>query len=159
MVSKVTVCFDTVTKGSPVLMSLLQNAEAWSTGTQYKPIFKYVDSTNGGNTGVADQLDRDRQNVRVQGTFNPKMAYKPVVVANIEMVLNKGDERVLDLFETEFDSQAQSLGNLMAQNLYTGTGSGDAWDSLAGAADDGEMCAVPKSGYMLENLVKLPVLA
>lgn len=118
-------------------MSLLQNADAWSTGTQYQPIFKYQDSTNGGNTGVADQLDRDRQNVRVQGTFNPKMAYKPVVVANIEMVLNKGDERVLDLFETEFDSQAQSLATLMASNLYTGSGSGDNWDSISNAADDG----------------------
>lgn len=128
--------FDTVTKGSPLLMSLLQNAKPWKTGTKYDVIWKISDATNGGNTGVADELDTDRQNVRVTGTFDPKMAYKPVVIANIERVLNKGDERIIDLFEAEFDSQAQSLANLMAQNLFTGSGSGNNWDSLAEAADD-----------------------
>jgi hypothetical protein len=64
------------------------------------------------------------------------MVYKPIVLANIETTLNQGDEQVIDLLETEFDSQAQSLMNLMAGNLYTGSGSGNNWDSLANAADD-----------------------
>lgn len=118
-------------------MSLLQNAKPWRTGTKYEVIFQYQDTTNGGNTGIADRLDTDRQNTRVIGSFEAKQAYKPVVIANIEQVLNQGDERVLDLLATEFDTQAKSLMNLMAQNLYTGTGSGNAWDSLANAADDG----------------------
>jgi hypothetical protein len=69
-------------------------------------------------------------------TFNPKMAYKPVVIANIEMTLNQGDEQVIDLLEAEFDSQAQSLMNVMASNLWTGTGVGNSWDSIYNAADD-----------------------
>lgn len=129
--------FDTVTKGSPALMSLLQNAQSWSTGTAYQPIFQYTDTTNGGNTGIADRLDTDRQNTRVQGTFYVKQAYKPVVIANIEQVLNQGEERILDLMSTEFDTQAKSLMTLMAQNLYTGTGVGNSFDSIANAADDG----------------------
>ncbi len=129
--------FDTVTKGSPVLLKLLQNAKPWRTGTAYEVIVKYQDSTNGGNTGIADRLDTDRQNVRTKMSFNPKMAYKPVVLANIETTLNEGDEKVVDLLEAEFDSQAQSLCNLMSQNLFTGNGSGDEWDSLDNAADDG----------------------
>lgn len=128
--------YDTVTKGSPVLMKLLQNAKPWRTGTSYDVIIKYQDSTNGGNTGIADKLDTDRQNVRTTMQFNPKMAYKPVVVANIETTLNQGDEQVIDLLETEFDSQAQSLMSVMAQNLWTGTGSGNSWDSAYNAADD-----------------------
>lgn len=128
--------YDTITKGSPVLMKMLQNAKSWKTGTSYDVIVKYQDSTNGGNTGVADRLDTDRQNVRTTMTFTPKMAYKPIVIANIETTLNQGDEQVLDLLDTEFDSQAQSLMQLMAQNLYTGNGSGDSWDSLYNAADD-----------------------
>lgn len=128
--------YDTVTKGSPVLMKLLQNAKKWRTGVSYDVIIKYQDSTNGGNTGIADKLDTDRQNVRTTMVFNPKMAYKPVVIANIEMTLNQGDEQVIDLLEVEFDSQAQSLMMVMAQNLWTGTGAGNSWDSMFNAADD-----------------------
>lgn len=129
--------YDTVSKGSPVLMKLLQNAKKWRTGVSYDVIIKYQDSTNGGNTGIADKLDTDRQNVRTTMVFNPKMTYKPVVIANIEMTLNQGDEQVIDLLEVEFDSQAQSLMMLMAQNLWTGTGAGNNWDSMYNAADDG----------------------
>lgn len=129
--------FDQVTNGTPGLMLFLQKAKEWKSGTQYQFPIKYQDSTNGGNTGIADQLDTDRQNVRTLTTFNPKMSYKPVVVADIELVLNEGDERVVDLLQAEFDSQAQGLMNNMAQNLYTGNGTGNDWDSLANAADDG----------------------
>jgi hypothetical protein len=129
--------YDTVSNGSPVLMKLLQNAKPWKTGVSYDVIVKFQDSTNGGNTGIADKLDTDRQNVRTTMTFRPKMAYKPVVIANIEQTLNEGDERVIDLLEVEFDSQAQSLMQVMATNLWTGTGSGNSWDSIYNAADDG----------------------
>jgi hypothetical protein len=129
--------YDTITKGSPGLMYFLQNAKPWRTGTLYQVIFQYVDTTNGGVTGIADRLDTDRQNTRVQGSFEVKQAYKPVVVANIEQVLNQGDERILDLFATEFDTQAKSLTNVMAAQLYTGTGVGNQFDSIANAADDG----------------------
>jgi hypothetical protein len=69
-------------------------------------------------------------------SFEVKMAYKPVVIANIEQKVNEGDERIISLLEAEFDSQAQSLMNLQAQNLYTGNGTGDEWDSLYNAASD-----------------------
>jgi hypothetical protein len=129
--------YDTISKGSPVLMKLLQNAKPWKSGVSYEVIIKYQDSTNGGNTGIADKLDTDRQNVRTKMTFQPKMAYKPVVIADIERTLNQGDEQVVDLLEAEFDSQAQSLMQVMAQNLWTGTGAGNSWDSIFNAADDG----------------------
>jgi len=153
-------CYDTVSKGSPVLMKLLQNARPWKTGVSYQVIVKYQDSTNGGNTGIADKLDTDRQNVRTTMTFQPKMAYKPVVVANIETTLNQGDEKVIDLLEAEFDSQAQSLMQVMASNLWTGTGVGNSWDSIYNAADDGGMkvYAVNKFSYMLERLARSFVL-
>lgn len=128
--------YDTITKGSPVVMSLLQNAMPWKSGVKYDVVIQYQDTTNGGNTGIADKLDTDRQNTRTTMYFEPKQVYKPVVIANIEQVLNQGDERVLDLISTEFDTQAKSIMNLMAQNFYTGTGSGVEWDSAYNAADD-----------------------
>ena len=133
--------YDTVTLGSPGLQTFLRTAKEWTTGTKYEPIIKYQDTTNGGNTGIANQLDSNRQNVRVNMSFEVKMAYKPVVIANIEQKVNEGDERIISLLEAEFDSQAQSLTNLMAQNLYTGNGSGDEWDSLYNAASDSTLFA------------------
>lgn len=129
--------YDTISKGSVGLLNFLQKAKSWKTGYKYEVIIKYRDSTNGGNVGIADQLDTDRQNVRTKMQFDPKMATKPVVIADIETTLNKGDEQVLDLLDTEFDSQAQSLMQIMSQNLYIGTGVGNDFDSLANAADDG----------------------
>lgn len=129
--------YDTVTKGSPLLMTLLKTAKSWKSGLKYEVPIKYMDTTNGGNYGIADKFDTERQNVRTKMEFEVKMAAKPVVLAKIETTLNMGDEQVVDLLEAEFDSQAQSLANLMAQNLYTGTGSGNSWDSLYEAADDG----------------------
>lgn len=128
--------YDTVTLGTPGLMTFMRTAKSWDTGTAYEPVIQYQDTTNGGNTGIANQLDSDRQNTRVSMSFTPKMAYKPVVIADIEATLNKGDEQIVQLLEAEFDTQGKSLLNVMAQNLYTGTGTGNAWDSLANAASD-----------------------
>ncbi len=133
--------YDQVTTGTPGLMTFLQKPAEWKTGTSYKFGIKYQDTTNGGNMGIADKLDSDRQNVRVQAEFNLKAANKPVVVAIAETTANMGDEQIVDLLETEFDSQAQSLMNLMAQNLYTGNGTGNDWDSLANAAADSTLFA------------------
>lgn len=133
--------FDQVTTGTPGLMTFLQKPTEWKTGTSYKFAIKYQDTTNGGNMGIADKLDTDRQNVRVQAEFFLKAANKPVVVAIAETTANMGDEQIVDLLETEFDSQAQSIMTLLAQNLYTGGGSGNDWDSLANAASDSTLFA------------------
>jgi len=114
----------------------LQNAKEWTTGTKYEFPIRYQDSTNGGVTGIADRLDSDRQNTRVTMSFEPKQIYKPVVVADLETTLNSGDERIINLFDIEFDSQAKSIATALATQLYTGTGVGNVFDSLANAADD-----------------------
>lgn len=128
--------FDQVTTGTPGLMTFLQKPTEWTSGTDYEFPIKYQDTTNGGNMGIADKLDSDRQNVRVRAVFNLKAANKPIVVAIAETTANMGDEQIVNLLDTEFDSQAQSLMTLMAQNLYTGNGSGNDWDSLNNAASD-----------------------
>lgn len=133
--------FDQVTTGTPGLMTFLQRPAEWKTGTLYNFPIKYQDTTNGGNIGISDRLDTERQNVRVTASFNLKATYKPVVVAIAETTVNMGDEQIVDLLDTEFDSQAQSLMNVLAQNLYTGNGTGNDWDSLANAASDSTLFA------------------
>ena len=133
--------YDQVTTGTPGLMTFLQKPKEWKTGTVYNFPIKYADTTNGGNMGIADKLDTTRQNVRVRASFQLKAANKPVVVAIAETTANMGDEQIVDLLDTEFDSQAQSLMNVMGQNLYTGNGTGNDWDSLANAASDSTLYA------------------
>src|SRR3954465_2665544 len=134
--------YDQVTTGTPGLMTFLQKPlDEWKSGTSYQFPIKYQDTTNGGNMGIADRLDTNRQNVRVQANFNLKAANKPVVVAIAETTANMGDEQIVGLLSTEFDSQGQSLMTLMAQNLYTGNGTGNDWDSLANAASDSPLYA------------------
>jgi len=133
--------YDQVTTGTPGLMTFLSKPKEWNSGTSYKFAIKYQDTTNGGNMGIADRLDTSRENVRVQAEFNLKAANKPVVVAIAETTANMGDEQIVNLLDTEFDSQAQSLMNLMAQNLYTGNGTGNDWDSLANCASDSTLFA------------------
>ena len=133
--------YDTVTTGTPGLMTFLQSPKEWKSGTTYQFPIKYTDTTNGGNMGIADKLDTSRQNVRVRASFNLKATNKPVVVAIAETTANMGDEQIVDLLDTEFDSQAQSLMNVLGQNLYTGNGTGNDWDSLANAASDSTLFA------------------
>jgi hypothetical protein len=134
--------FDQVTTGTPGLMTFLQKPLGeWTSGTSYKFPIKYQDTTNGGVMGIADRLDTDRQNVRVFAEFNLKAMNKPVVVAIAETTANMGDERIVDLLDTEFDSQGQSLMTLMAQQLWTGNGSGNQWDSANNAASDSTLFA------------------
>lgn len=129
--------FSQINLGSPFLFQTLAEAKDWDTGTAYELPIKYAISTNGGVTGIADQLDSNRQTNRTKMTFQPKSAYKPVVVADIEVELNKGDERVISLVAAEMHSQAQDLCENQADYLYGGTGAGDEWDSIVNAADDG----------------------
>lgn len=139
--------YDQVTTGTPGLMTFLQGTgkgelgKNWTSGTSFQFPIKYQDTTNGGNMGIADKLDTDRQNVRVRTDFQLKAANKPIVVAIAETTANMGDEQIVDLLDTEFDSQAQSIMVLMAQNLYTGNGTGNDWDSLANAASDSTLFA------------------
>lgn len=128
--------FSQVNVGSPFLLMTLSEATEWSTGTAYEIPIKYAKSTNGGVTGIADQLDSDRQNNRTRMSFQPRSIYKPIVIATIEQHLNRGDERVLDLVATEMNSQMADLLEDFADQLYTGTGAGNQWTGFQVAADD-----------------------
>ena len=82
--------YDQVTTGTPGLMTFLQKqmSKEWNTGTSLQFPIKYQDTTNGGNMGIADKLDTDRQNVRVKTDFQLKASNKPVVVAIAETTVN-----------------------------------------------------------------------
>jgi len=129
--------YDTISKGSPLLLQTLRNAKEWKSGFEYQNIYKYRQPTNGGVVGLTDKLNTTQEVTRVKGAFDPKMAAFPVTIGTVQEVLNMGDERVLDLVQTEFDNEAQALMQSMADQLYNGTGAGNDFNSLDQAADDG----------------------
>lgn len=148
---------DTVLEGNVGLMRLLGNSASWRSGYRMDVPVKYQKSSAGGIVEVGGSLDTSRSLTRIKMQFEPQRLHKPVVVDDIELAVNAGDERVLELLATEMDSLAQDLADDMGGYLYTGTGaSGSSFDSILNAADDSRMkvCAVNKLGYMLENLVR-----
>lgn len=128
--------YDTILTGNVGLLRLIGNAIPWRSGFRYDVPIKYAKSTVGGLVGLGGTLDTDRQSNRVKLQFNPKRRHKPVVLDDIEITLNEGDERVLELLATEMDSLAMDLADDCGDDLYLGTGAGDQFDSLANSADD-----------------------
>lgn len=129
--------FSQINLSSPLATMVLSEGIEWVTGTAYEIPIKYALSTNGGVTGIADQLDSNREDNKTKMSFQPRSIYKPIVVASIEQHLNKGDERVLDLLSSEIHSQSQDLMEGFADQTYAGTASGNEWSSISMAADDG----------------------
>lgn len=128
--------FNTINVSSPLAYLTLSQATEWVSGTAYEVPIKYAKSTDGGTTGIADQLDSSRQDNKTKMSFQPRSMYKPVVIADIEMELNKGEERVLDLVISETHSQAADLMEVFSEELFSGTGTGNSWSSISMAADD-----------------------
>jgi hypothetical protein len=129
--------FDTVLNGNVGLLRLLGNARAWGSGYRLDVPIKFQKSTVGGLVGLGGTLDTSRSNTRVKMQFEPKRRHKPVVVDDIEVQLNKGDEQVLMLLATEMDSVAMDLLNEAGTDFYEGTGgSGDQFDSILNSSDD-----------------------
>ncbi len=128
---------DTILEGNVFTLRTLGNARAWRSGYRYDIPIKYKKSTEGGIVGLGGTLDTDRQETRIKMQFQPQRIHKPVVVDDIELAVNQGDERVLELLAVEMDSIAQDLLDDVGTYLYTGTAAtGNSFDSILNAADD-----------------------
>lgn len=128
---------DTVLEGNVGLFRILGNAKRWRSGFRLDVPVKYQKSTAGGIVEVGGTLDTSRTVTRIKMQFEPQRIHKPVVVDDIELAVNEGDERVLELLATEADSVAQDLADDLGGYLYTGTAAtGLSFDSILNAADD-----------------------
>jgi len=128
---------DTVLSGNVALLRVLGNAKSWRSGYRLDVPVKYQKSTAGGIVGVGGTLDTTRKETRIKMQFEPQRLHKPVVVDDIELAVNEGDQRVLELLATEMDSIAQDMIDDLGSYFYTGTGAtGASFDSILNAADD-----------------------
>lgn len=129
--------FDTSLSGNVGLYRTLGNAKSWKSGYRYDVPIKYAKSTTGGIVEIGGTLDTTRQNTRTKMQFEPQRIHKPIVLDDIEVTVNKGDEQILELLATEADSIAQDLADDLGSYFYTGTGAtGASFDSILNASDD-----------------------
>jgi len=129
--------FDQVSIASPFAMATLREAEEWRSGKHDELIIKTAKSNQGGLFGIGEKLPSTRDTNRARMQFSIKGLEKPIVVDDIEVLLNKGKEQVLDAVVTEVDSMGRDLMEDFAEQLYTGTGAGDEWTGISVVADDG----------------------
>ena len=135
--------YDTVLEGNVGLLRVLGNAKPWKSGYRYDIPVKYQKSTAGGIVPVGGTLDTSRTSTRIKMQFEPQRIHKPVVIDDIEVAVNQGDERVLELLATEMDSIAQDLTDDLGTYFYTGSGAtGSSFDSILNAADDENLSSI-----------------
>ena len=112
---------DTILTGNVSLLRILGNAKPWGSGYRMDFPIKYQKSTTGGLVPVGGELNTDRTSTRIKMQFEPQRIHKPVVIDDIEIAVNEGDERVLDLLATEMDSIAQDLTDDIGDYFYRGS--------------------------------------
>lgn len=129
--------FDQVSVGSPFLMFSLMEAIKWTGGKYFELPIKYAKSTVGGTFNIGSTLPSTRQTNRTRLQFEIAGIEKPIVIDDIEHLLNKGPEQVLEAVATEADSMKTDLLDDFAEQLWQGTGTANDWNSMDTAADDG----------------------
>lgn len=128
--------FDQVSINSPFLLMTLKGAKKWLSGKSDELPIKTAKSSQGGTFGIGAKLPSNRTTNRDCMVFNIKGIEKPIVIDDIEHLLNQGAEQVLDAVVTESDSMKVDLLDDLADQIYGGTGSGDDWTGFQVAADD-----------------------
>lgn len=129
---------DQIGKDQPLLGRLFASNKLWNGGTDLGIPVKYRHNSQGGSYSGLDLLSTVKENTRTRAVYNIKQMYQPIVLSNIDLAMNAGDERVVSLMETEMDEAKESLKDKFCTQLYsdgTGNGSKDI-TGLFAAVDD-----------------------
>ena len=154
---------DNILTGNVLAMKFLQNqkpATAWGndvTGTFLGVPIKYQKSTSGGWYSGFDIFSTGQKNTRVLATYSPKQLYWSVGATGIQVGVNQGPQKILDLISTEMNSVADDMMDTFGDGFYSdGTGtSNKQLTGLDAAVDDGKISiAVNKSTLIKGKLQK-----
>lgn len=118
---------DNVTKNNALLRKLNQrgNVRTFSGGTSIFEELSFRDNGNAGYYSGYDLLPVAAQDVLSAAQFAIKQAAVPVVMSGLEMLINAGKEKIIDLMDGRMAVAESSIANLLASGVYSdGTGSG-----------------------------------
>lgn len=142
IVPKVT---DNILGANVLAMRFLQNqkpATAWGTdvsGAFLGVPIKYQSSTSGGWYSGFDTFSTTQVSTRVLATYSPKQLYWTVGASGIQVGVNQGPKKILDLLSVEMQSCADDMASTFGTGLYSdGTGtSNKQLTGLQAAVNDG----------------------
>jgi hypothetical protein len=118
---------DNVTKNNALLARLKQrgNIKPFSGGSVIYEELSFAENGNAGYYSGYDLLPVAAQDVLSAAQYQIKQAAVPVVMSGLEMLMNAGKERIIDLIDGRMEVAEASLLNLLAGGVYAdGTGSG-----------------------------------
>lgn len=118
---------DNVTKNNALLRRLEKrgNTRTFSGGTVIFEEISFAENGNAGYYSGYDLLPVAAQDVLSAAQFAIKQAAVPVTVSGLEMLINAGKEKIIDLMDGRMDVAESSIANLLAGGVYSdGTGSG-----------------------------------
>lgn len=125
--------------GNIFLMRMLSKAQPWNGGHQIEIPIKYQKATQLGSYSGFDTFGTSQTNERVLAGVTPREYYASIVLAGIQVAVNQGDAKILDLLSTEIQSKADDLRDTMGTDAYgDGTTNGSkALTGLDAIVDDG----------------------
>lgn len=118
---------DNVTKNNALLMKMKQrgNIRTFSGGTSIFEELSFRENGNAGYYSGYDLLPVAAQDVLSAAQYAIKQAAVPVVMSGLEMLINAGKEKIIDLMDGRMAVAESSIANLLASGIYSdGTGSG-----------------------------------
>lgn len=118
---------DNVTKNNALLAKLKQrgNIRPFSGGTLIYEELSFAENGNAGYYSGYDILPVAAQDVISAAQYAIKQAAVPVTMSGLEMLINAGKEKIIDLMDGRMAVAESSLANLLAGGVYAdGTGSG-----------------------------------
>lgn len=137
---------DQISKSHPLLTKFFNNAQRLDGGTTIDVNVKYRISTQGGSYRGLEVLDSGQEDTRTRASFQWKQYHKPIVLSNIDIAKNGGNEQIKGLLATEMEEAKTDYQDMFANDLFSAYQDGSAGltgnngkklDSLIGAVDDG----------------------
>lgn len=122
-----------------LLFGILMKNKRPAGGAEIKLPIKYTTNGAGATYSGFETLSTNQANTRVYATVTPKQTAWPVAVSGIQIAVNKGPEKVLDLLATEMDSVAADMADNIGTQIYSdGTGNSSKYiTGLDAMVDDG----------------------
>jgi len=110
-----------------------------ASGPEIKIPLKYTTNTAGATYSGFETLNTNQVNTRIYATVTPKQTAWPVAVSGIQVAVNKGPEKILDLLATEMDSVSADMADNLGTQFYSDgtTNSNKYITGLDAMVDDG----------------------
>lgn len=118
---------DNVTKNNAALMKISKrgNVRTFSGGNVIFEEMSFAENGNAGYYSGYDLLPVAAQDVLTAAEYQIKQAAVPVTVSGLDMLMNAGKEKIIDLMDGRMNVAEASIENLLAGGVYAdGTGFG-----------------------------------